>query len=1336
MKKLLLSVCTVLLLAVACDKDNNQQEAVLNGTAVSIQSAVIPPIGGEISFVVTADAPWKVYDKPDWLVLSPSEGKKGTTSVVMSADMNRTYQDRECTLRIETSTGTLSESLPVSQEYPYIELSRQEIDFTWNHCETLESEAEVITLHSNVEWTLTPVLANLVELREEVEQAETAAAQDPTLGADWGQYTAALRNEADELDWLSYSPASGNGDAELLFCPKTYNISREPREMVIRVVGPLDTYELNFSQANLRFIVDKETIDVFEAAHPEPVEVEVDAERPWTLASAPSWIVASPENGVDITTLTICPDGANPTREDRSGQVVLLCEEVVERKIDVAQYGYVFDVTPTSFSLANVDAEPRSLSVTSSGEWEARNVPEWITLSASEGTGGGVAEALTLKAAGQNLELKERSATIEFGSKQNSLTSNVTVTQAAFIFTVTPGETLLPTLSTDHFNLYIACSGPWTASSSAEWLEVSQASGPGNATISYHPKAANTDENPRKATITVTSTLNNITRTVEITQKGYIFTVTPQSYQYPTLPTASQYCQVKIECSADWSITSKPDWITPTMMSGTGDATIELRAENNTLLEQRSGTVTFTSNYNGSNKTIPVEVTQDKFIFLVSPSSFEVPTIVTTPYVATVECSAGWSVSNLPTWIKSSQTTQSGNGSVTFTVESNPELSPRSATVRVNSTLGGHTHDISFSQAAFQFDSSPVSYEYEAVDQTKHTFQVVCSGPWNFTGAPSWVTLSPSSGTGNAQVSVGANNNIETSPREIEFALRSSLNGLERPITIRQKAFVFNVTAQSSYAYEALNSTSNQVSVECMGGWTVQGAEAWMNVSPTSGTDNGTVTIAPANNTEKRTRSGKISIVSTLNPQLKKEITISQAAFEFDETQESYTYEALNPGSTQVQFNGMGNWSVENVPTWAEVSPQSGNGNAQITITPQQNLDIRERSVTLYVTSSLNSALKKPITLTQKAFRFNTTTEQKSYPAINPTQQSVTIECMEGWTVTNTADWVTVSPMSGSNDGSISISVDENLELSPRNTSIRVTSTLNPSLTKTVEISQEAFRFDTSSQTLSFGALDEGSQQVSVSCMGGWSVENSHDSWISVVPTSGSDDGSVSVRVEQNLQTSSRSGSFEIVSTKNPALKRVITVNQSAFEFNSDPVELGFQAAAASSQSVSVVCMGGWDIEDAEAWMNVNPTSGTGNGSITVAPSDNGETTPRSGVIYLVSRLNPDLRKQITITQAAYSFEVSPSTLSLPGEPAAAETVRVSCPGGSWRVECDADWLTFSAESGSGAGSFTVNAASANETATERTAEIRVVCELNNSLTRTITVSQAVKSTDQTNQNQ
>ena len=65
----------------------------------------------------------------------------------MSAEMNRTYENRECAIRFETIDRNFSESVAVSQEYPYVELSREEITFRWNQCEEFETAAETINLH-------------------------------------------------------------------------------------------------------------------------------------------------------------------------------------------------------------------------------------------------------------------------------------------------------------------------------------------------------------------------------------------------------------------------------------------------------------------------------------------------------------------------------------------------------------------------------------------------------------------------------------------------------------------------------------------------------------------------------------------------------------------------------------------------------------------------------------------------------------------------------------------------------------------------------------------------------------------------------------------------------------------------------------------------------------------------------------------------------------------------------------------------------------------------------------------------------------------------------------
>lgn len=1233
MKKLLLLVFTVCL-AVACDKDNNQQNSVLNGAAVSIRDAVIPPVGGDVSFAVTTDAPWKVYDKPDWLNLSPSEGRAGTTPVEMSADINRSNQDRACTLRFETSSGSFSETVSVSQEHPYIELSRSEIAFDWNHCETLDSEVETIDVHSNVDWSLAPVVPNMVEVREKAEKAEIAAARGSMPSADLTLFSAALREASESLDWLSFSPVSGSGDGQLSFCPKTYNISREPRTMEIDLVGPLETYKLNFSQANLRFEVNTEAIEAFDAAYPEAVTVQVDAERPWTLSSAPAWIKVSPTDGVDITDVTITADGANPTREDRSGQIVLLCEEVVERVIDVAQRGYVLDVSAEAFSLANKDTEPRNITVTSSGAWEVRNVPDWIVLSANSGEGHGEAEAITLQAADQNLSLEDRNASIVFASTQNSLSHSVDVSQDAFIFTASIENATLPTLSTSPYKLSIQSSGPWTAASSESWLDVSQKSGTGDAEITYQAKSGNTDENPRVATITLTSTLNNVTREFWITQKGYVFTVTPQSYSYPTLPAASNYCRVKIECSSDWTISAKPDWITASADRGIGDAEVTLSAANNLLLEQRTGKVSFSSIYNGANKVLNVTVSQDRFIFEVSESSFDVPTIVTTPYVVSVNCSSSWDVQNLPNWIGVKQSVQSGNGSATFTVESNPELSARSATVHVNSRLSGHVHEILFSQAAFEFDSSPVSYAYDAVDGTKNLLQVVCSGDWSFVGVPGWVTLSPATGSGNTQVRVGVSNNVETTPRNANFVMRSGLNGLERQISIAQKAFVFDNTPEN-FAYEALNTTSTPVSVVCMGGWTVQNAEPWMNVTPTSGTGNGSITISPAYNTTKSARSGVVRVVSTLNPNLSKNITVSQKAFEFDETAASYSYEALSPGSTRVQISGMGDWTVQNIPDWVSVSPISGSGDEVITISPKQNLETRMREVTLYVTSSLNESIRKPITLKQEAFRFDETAEHLSFDALDPARRQVSIACMGEWNVSGDPEWVSVSPMSGANDGMISIEVTENIQPTIRTATIQVSSSLNLNLIKRIEISQDAFQFDTEDESFSFKPMNSGS------------------------------------------------------------------------------IVLQFSG------------IGAWQVVDVPDWARVTPAGGSGNGQITIAVEDNIQPSSRTATLHIVSSENPALQKSVTLYQEAYQFVVSPSDVSLPAALSEPVDIQVTCSGGTWSVECDADWLTVSPQTGTASGVFSVEANAANQTGTERTASVRVICSQNSTLTQSVQIRQS-----------
>lgn len=1308
MKKFLFLVFAAGLLT-ACDKDKNQQTSVLYGGAISIEEAVISPVGSEVSFAVTTDAAWKVYDKPDWLNLSKTEGRSGTTSLVMSAEMNRTYENRDCTIRFETVDGNFSEMLPVSQEYPYVELSREEITFKWNQCETFETVAETIDLRCNTDWTLTRELANRVEKQEE--NAEEPSAESFPLSRI---------EDAVTDEWMVYSASEGSGNAELSFNPQTYNISREPRKMTMKLAGALDSYNIVLVQENLRFLVDQEEL-AYEALDTRKIDIVVDSESPWTVSDCPSWIELNKREGSDITTLTVSVEGANPTTEPRSGEITLLCEAGAERIIKVSQKGYVFDVSPVEFNLANADTSEKNLTIAASGDWEALQVPEWITLSAVSGTGNEAGEALTLKAAGQNLELTDRTATIEFRSKHNALAEHVSVKQDAFIFTANAVNTQLPTLSTDKYDLTIKCSGTWQVSSSESWMEFSQTSGSGDATVTYNAKTANTDENPRKTTVTVTSLLNGLERTFEITQRGYVFTVAPETYHYPTLPT--DRCTVSIECSATWTVSGKPDWIQASAMSGTGDARVMLSADNNLLASERTGKVQFSSAYNGTTKVLEVTVSQDKFMFSVSESTFAVPVITTGSYVVSVECSGGWTVTGLPTWIKATPVSHTGNANVTFNVESNGDLSPRSASVKVNSTLSSDSREIAFSQPAFEFDSSPASFSYEAVNKASNPVSVACSGAWTVVNAPAWANVSPLSGSGNATITVAPAYNVSTTERSASFVVRSTLNGLEKSISVTQKPFEFDSTSET-FAYEALNTQTSTVNVICMEGWTVENAQAWMGLSATSGSGNATLTIRPANNVETKTRSGVINIVSTLNSSLKKAVTISQKAFEFDVTAETLSFETLDVTASEITVTGMGAWTVQDAPSWLTVAPTSGSGNGRISVTPTQNVDTKQRTATLNIVSSLNPNLKKPVKVSQKAFEFDSTGEELSFEALATASQTVSVVCMAGWSVQNASSWITVAPASGSGNGSVSVTVGNNTETSARSATLRIVCDLNPSLVKTVSVSQKAFVFDSAQASLTFDALPAVAQTVSVVCMAGWSVQDA-PAWITVTPTSGSDNGSVSVTVENNTTTSVRNAAFRIVSSLNPSLEKTVSVSQKAFEFDSTGEELSFEALGASAKSVSVVCMGAWSVRNIPSWVSVTPSSGSGNRTVSIVPSGNNTgTSPRSVTLSVASTLVPGLTKSVKVTQNAYSLSVTPTEVPIAAESTEPVTIRVECPGG-WSVECLESWVNISGGSGSGNGTFTVNAVEANLETSVRTAEVRVVSTVDKAVYRTVRVEQS-----------
>lgn len=207
-----------------------------------------------------------------------------------------------------------------------------------------------------------------------------------------------------------------------------------------------------------------------------------------------------------------------------------------------------------------------------------------------------------------------------------------------------------------------------------------------------------------------------------------------------------------------FEVSGLPNWIASSTTGGylrmpaSGSMDINFVAAANLTGANRSATFTI------GNNPVVITQTQDNACPSAAVPS---PTAMSFPpasYGSAIQISAPqacpWSVSGIPSWIRSSSLSGTGNGSFTFSVTDN-EGPARSAAILISGP--GYTSSFTISQAArscdgWTFSPSRVSFE---TGSSSNTFWITAPSYCNWTlgGIPSWITLtSNSSGSGSKGV--------------------------------------------------------------------------------------------------------------------------------------------------------------------------------------------------------------------------------------------------------------------------------------------------------------------------------------------------------------------------------------------------------------------------------------------------------------------------------------------------------------------------------------------------------------------------------------------------------
>ena len=323
------------------------------------------------------------------------------------------------------------------------------------------------------------------------------------------------------------------------------------------------------------------------------------------------------------------------------------------------------------------------------------------------------------------------------------------------------------------------------------------------------------------------------------------------------------------------------------------------------------------------------------------------------------------------------------------------------------------------------------------------------------------------------------------------------------------------------------------------------------------------------------------------------------------------------------------------------------------------------------------------------------------------------------WSVSSNQSWLTVSPLSGINTGTVTAAYTANTGTSARTASLTFTASGATGSPKTVQVTQAGQTVQpvmSVTPSLREVSAASGTTTFSVSNTGtgtmNWIV-SSNASWLTVSPSSGINTGTVTAAYTANTGTSARTASLTFTASGaagSPKTVQVTQAGQTVQPVMSVTPSLREVSAASGTTTFSVSNTGtgtmNWIVSSSQSWLTVSPLSGTNTGTVTASYTANTGTSARTAVLTFTATGATGSPKIVQVTQAGQI--VTQGYLQVTINPSGAVTA-----GAKWTVAGSGIWRSSGDKAGLSAGTYTVefNAVSgwtkpANQTVTVTSGQV------------------------------
>ena len=520
----------------------------------------------------------------------------------------------------------------------------------------------------------------------------------------------------------------------------------------------------------IKFTEDIVTSGISVESAEQSITLSFSTNVAWSATVSADWLTISPSSGEAGKNSVKVEVEENRTGQPRSATITISDKESMQKvSVTVRQEALKASLTVSPESLEfSANKGEEMLNVTSNTDWVITKDAEWITLDSDKGKG------LATIAAGvtENTSLTSRTGSITVSTSDGSVKKTVSVRQsgADVIFTIDKNEFNVAAVG-ESFSVKVTHNIGYKINSQPEWVKQTGKANSGNVDTYTFTAEANTSTEAREGVIVFCND-NNECVPVTVKQAGANATLSVSPAEL-TFTANTESKSLDVTSNTAWTAASGASWAKLNKTNGSGNAQIAVTAEENTAITQRSATITIKTADGKASATVKVTQSAANVIFSVDKNEHSVAT-AGGDFTVKVTHNIGYKINSQPEWVKQADKTTSGNtDTFSFKAEANTSTVAREGVI-VFCNDNNECVPVTVKQAGANatLSVSPASMTFTAKSESK-TFTVTSNTDWTMTSDAAWVKLSATDGSGNAQVTVTAEENTATKQRIATITLKT-----------------------------------------------------------------------------------------------------------------------------------------------------------------------------------------------------------------------------------------------------------------------------------------------------------------------------------------------------------------------------------------------------------------------------------------------------------------------------------------------------------------------------------------------------------------------------------